>query len=266
MTGYTKLFGSIVASTIWSEDDQTRIVWITMLAMANQHGEVQASVPGLAKFAQVSLKATEAALKKLSAPDAYSRTKDFEGRRIEAIDGGWVILNHGKYRQKASVDDRREQAKLRAKRFRERNARVTQSNAASRTVTQSHAKQTQTQIAETEVPPVSPGTPSSGPTEANQSAGGGKQDRGQTEPHPSFPKTAEEANGASFVIGCPREFAVKSWDKARSRGGRDAKDIPIRDWSAYLATEWRYEQERTARHGGRHGGREAVVPNHTKGF
>jgi CTP-dependent riboflavin kinase len=92
MSGYTKLFGSIVASTIWSEDDQTRIIWITMLAMKNQHGEVEASIPGLAKFAHVSIESTEKALAKLMAPDQYSRTKEFEGRRIEEIDGGWLVL------------------------------------------------------------------------------------------------------------------------------------------------------------------------------
>ncbi len=31
---YTKLFHSIVTSTIWRETDPTRIVWITMLALA----------------------------------------------------------------------------------------------------------------------------------------------------------------------------------------------------------------------------------------
>jgi len=30
--GYTKLYSSIVASTMWREDDKTRIVFITMLA------------------------------------------------------------------------------------------------------------------------------------------------------------------------------------------------------------------------------------------
>lgn len=124
MSGYTKLFGSIVASTIWSEDDQTRIVWITMLAMKNQHGEVEASIPGLAKFAHVSLEATEGALAKLMAPDPYSRTKEFEGRRIEEIDGGWLVLNHTKYKNKASEDDEREKTRLRVQRFRQRNGEI----------------------------------------------------------------------------------------------------------------------------------------------
>lgn len=108
MTGYTKLFHSILASTIWREDDKTRIVWITLLAMAGRTGVVEGSIPGLADMARVSIPECEAALEKLGAPDRYSRTKDHDGRRIQAVDGGWLILNHAKYRDKMSQDDRRE--------------------------------------------------------------------------------------------------------------------------------------------------------------
>lgn len=108
MTGYTKLFGTIVASTIWREKNETRIVWITMLAMANKSGIVEASVPGLADMARVSLADCQEALKALSSPDEFSRTKDYDGRRIEEVDGGWAVLNHAKYRHKMSADERRE--------------------------------------------------------------------------------------------------------------------------------------------------------------
>lgn len=151
MTGYTKLFGSIVASTIWEEDNETRIIWITMLAMANQFGEVEASIPGLAKLSKIPIPATLAALEKLSAPDEYSRTKDNEGRRIETIDGGWIILNHAKYRAKASEDDKKDKAAIRQQRRRDKlknHAPVTLSHAP---VTENHASHDkQRQIAEAE--------------------------------------------------------------------------------------------------------------------
>ncbi len=106
-TNYTKLFSSIVTSTIWREDDKTRIVWITLLALKNRHGEVSGSVPGLAALANVSIKHCQSALLKLTSPDIHSRTKEFDGRRIEPIDGGWRILNAGKYRNAMSEDERR---------------------------------------------------------------------------------------------------------------------------------------------------------------
>lgn len=95
---FTKLFSSITASTIWAEPDHTRLVWITMLAMADQHGRVWASIPGLANMARVTLERCEEAIEALKGPDKYSRTKTFEGRRIEEIEGGWRLLNHAKYR------------------------------------------------------------------------------------------------------------------------------------------------------------------------
>lgn len=105
MNGYTKLFSSILASSIWSEDDQTRIVWITLLAMADKHGEVHASVPGLARLAGVPIAATETALQRFLSPDPYSRTPDNEGRRLLPMEGGWRIANHAKYRLMASRED-----------------------------------------------------------------------------------------------------------------------------------------------------------------
>jgi len=117
---YAKLFGSILDSTVWQESLPTKVVWITMLAMKDRNGYVGAAVPGLAKRAGVTVAECEAALKKFLSPDRYSRSTEHEGRRIEVVDGGWTVLNHEKYRQKMSLEDRREykrqkQAEYRAK-------------------------------------------------------------------------------------------------------------------------------------------------------
>jgi hypothetical protein len=105
---YVKLFQSILDSTIWQEPITTKVVWITMLALADKHGEVFASIPGLARRAGVTIEEAEKALTCLLSPDQYSRTKDFDGRRIQEIDGGWVLLNHPKYRALLSEAERRE--------------------------------------------------------------------------------------------------------------------------------------------------------------
>jgi hypothetical protein len=57
------------------------------------------------------------------APDPDSRTKDDEGRRIEEIDGGWLLLNHAKYRKMASKEEQIEKATARTRRYRESKAR-----------------------------------------------------------------------------------------------------------------------------------------------
>jgi len=95
---FTKLFASITDSSIWGEDDATRIVWITMLAMADAHGYVGASIPGLAARARKSIPEVESALAKFKAPDPYSRTREHEGRRVADADGGWLLLNYEKHR------------------------------------------------------------------------------------------------------------------------------------------------------------------------
>jgi hypothetical protein len=100
--GFTKLFSDIVMSTIWREDDKTRIVWITMLATADADGNVNASVPGLADASRVSVEDCRKALEILLAPDPDSRSEEYEGRRIKKIDGGWNLLNYAKYREKTA--------------------------------------------------------------------------------------------------------------------------------------------------------------------
>lgn len=123
-SSYTKLFSSIVTSTIWREDDKTRIVWITLLAIKNRHGQVAGSIPGLAALANVSIADCETALAKLRGPDTYSRSREFDGRRIENVEGGWQILNHGKYRDAMSQDERRAYQAEWQKKYRKRQKEV----------------------------------------------------------------------------------------------------------------------------------------------
>jgi hypothetical protein len=124
--GFTKLHGSILTSTIWREDPVTKVVWITLLAMADQDGTVEASIPGLAAIANVSIEQTEEAMQKFDSPDRYSRSPESEGRRIAPIDGGWRLLNYDKYREKLSKEDLKERARKRQQKHRDRAAVVMQ--------------------------------------------------------------------------------------------------------------------------------------------
>lgn len=103
---YTKLFSSITESTVWGEPYPTRIVWVAMLAMADKHGNVYGSIPGLARRANVTLQEAEAALAAFRSPDPYSRTQAEDGRRIEDVDGGWRLVNHGKYAAVRNAEER----------------------------------------------------------------------------------------------------------------------------------------------------------------
>lgn len=115
---YVKLFASILDSSIWSEDHATVRLWITMLAMADEHGIVHASLSGLANRARLSITECTAALEVLMSPDPESRTEAFEGRRLERIAGGWVLLNYTAYREIRTRSQM--SAAARQARFRER--------------------------------------------------------------------------------------------------------------------------------------------------
>jgi hypothetical protein len=128
---YNKLFTKILDSSIWLAPDAARIVWLTFLAAMDEDGVVRfASVANVAHRARVSLEAATGAVRLLESPDADSSDPDNEGRRVERVPGGWVILNAEKYRDLVTRVAIRAQTKERVRRHREkqRNASVTLSS------------------------------------------------------------------------------------------------------------------------------------------
>lgn len=83
-----------------------------MLALADADGVVRASIGGLAHAARVTREDCAAALATLESPDPDSRSEEFEGRRIEKIDGGFRLLNFPKYREARSDEERKEYMRL----------------------------------------------------------------------------------------------------------------------------------------------------------
>lgn len=223
--GFTKLFSSILTSSIWSEDNNTRILWITILACTDKDGFCQASVPGLAAVARLSVLDTAAALAKLEAPDPYSRTQDYDGRRIQKTDGGWMVLNHGKYRDRERVERRREyQADL----MRERRAKE-----AAKVLTSANNLLTGANTALTGANP-------SVSVSASASASASGSDSGSQDPISSVntdknkrvvftPPTIEQVR--SFASGDPCFDANSFMDYYQSNGWMVGKN-KMRDWQA----------------------------------
>lgn len=120
LAGFAKLFASIVTSSVWCEDDATLRVWVAMLATSDAEGLVQGSIPGFANLARVTVPQMEHAVERLSSPDKFSRTPAHGGRRIEPIEGGWIILNYGLYRQQAQAKEGSNAPAMRAYRKRKR--------------------------------------------------------------------------------------------------------------------------------------------------
>lgn len=94
-----------------------------MLAVKGANHIVRATVGGLAHQARVSVEACRMALEKLSNPDPDGLDQPYQGRRIQAVDHGWLILNGEAYRSRRDNDEYRKQYQadwIRAKRLREK--------------------------------------------------------------------------------------------------------------------------------------------------
>lgn len=132
---YNKLFTKILDSSIWLESMPTRIVWLTFIAAMDEHGFCQfASVANVAHRARVSLPEAEEAIRCLEGADPNSSDPDNEGRRLERVPGGWMVLNSEKHRHMVTRAVIQEQTRQRVKRHREKvkrnsNAPVTPSEA-----------------------------------------------------------------------------------------------------------------------------------------
>jgi len=111
---YTKLYKSIFDGSLYGQFEAIT-TFMAMLALANYHGEVDASPERIAGSLGCKLDFVERGIKSLEAPDKRSRTPDEDGRRILRLkneDGkdrpfGWLIVNYAKYRAIRNEEERR---------------------------------------------------------------------------------------------------------------------------------------------------------------
>lgn len=106
---YVKLFSSIFDSSVWVLPTDARIVWITLLGMADRDGFVFASPFMISRRANISLPSVEMALALFLAPDPNSQSKEHDGRRLTQTPDGYYVLNYRKYRELRSAEERRMQ-------------------------------------------------------------------------------------------------------------------------------------------------------------
>lgn len=131
---YNKLFTKILDSSIWLESTPTRIVWLTFIAVMDESGFAQfAAIGNVAHRARVSLDEAEEAIKAFEGPDPSSSDPDHDGRRLERVPGGWIVLNAEKHRALVTRALKQEQTRERVRKHRAKkrtgNAHVTTSEA-----------------------------------------------------------------------------------------------------------------------------------------
>ena len=130
---YNKLFTKILDSSIWMEPLATRIVWVTLIAAMDEDGFVAfASPSNVAHRARVTDDEAREAIATLEGPDPNSSNPDNEGRRIERVPGGWIVINAPIYRDLVTREIIKKQTRERVQRYRQKakgNASVTGCNA-----------------------------------------------------------------------------------------------------------------------------------------
>ncbi len=140
---FVKLDCGIRSSSLWLDcPPEARLTFITMLTMAEPfvleapeeqlpvdslnptgwvvpagaYGMTRATAPAITREANLPAADVEAALRILESPDPKSRSRQFEGRRVARIDGGYLVLNFADYRERDYT------AAERMRRYRERAA------------------------------------------------------------------------------------------------------------------------------------------------
>jgi hypothetical protein len=108
MDFYTPIFSKIVDSSLWSEPDYVVKVFLTMLAKKDKDFVVRGNAYNISQWAKKTEEETIKALKILAAPDTQRIEKQpFEGRRIEKVEDGWLLLNGRHYQELMTKTNRR---------------------------------------------------------------------------------------------------------------------------------------------------------------
>jgi len=210
MAGYTKLFSDIVESSIWQEPSDVRVVWLTMLALSDADGYVRGSPGWLASKAKVELRTCIDALQKFQEPDPSSRTPDNDGRRIEQLSDGWLILNYLAFRDRLSNDATAASTRERVRRHRERYRAL-------RNVTS-----------------VTGGVSASASASDSVREGCGERVASEL---PDF----DQAFAATANKAIPCDFCRYVYDDWSTRQGKDAAGNLV-EWLPYVSKRWTREQ------------------------
>lgn len=121
---YGKLFASMYDGTLYGQW-QAIITLQQMVILADEDGVVDITPPALAAKTSIPLEIIEKGLEQLSEPDKYSRSGEYEGRRIIPLDPdrpwGWQIVNYKHYRDLATREEKKRKDRERIAEKRKKN-------------------------------------------------------------------------------------------------------------------------------------------------
>jgi hypothetical protein len=128
---YGKIFTSMYEGTLHGQWE-AMVTMQQLIVICDSDGVVDMTPTAIAGKTGIPLEIIEKGIKILEKPDPYSRTPDYEGRRIALLEDhrnwGWFLVNHKKYRDMIDAETRREQTRLRVTRHREKQKEAAQTD------------------------------------------------------------------------------------------------------------------------------------------
>lgn len=118
---YAKIFSIIMDSSI-AEDYQCRHLFMDLLVLANQDGEVDMTAEAVSRRTNVPIEIVKQSIEKLMQPDPNSRNREQDGRRIVPLSEdrtwGWRIVSYAHYREIRDSEQLRQNNRVRKQRQR----------------------------------------------------------------------------------------------------------------------------------------------------
>ena len=111
----------VVDSSLWQEPDVVIKVYLTLIALKDEDHVYRGTAFALGDRAKKSELEVLEALRVLSSPDRRRiEPQEFDGRRIKAVEDGWLVLNGPKYRDMVQKEMQRARNRRAQKAYRER--------------------------------------------------------------------------------------------------------------------------------------------------
>jgi hypothetical protein len=92
---------STLYQPLWQRPTAVRVLWMTLLFLADDDGFIDASLPALAKYSGLTLDQVRESLDVLLGPEPYADDlRAYQGRQISEVDRGWRLNAHERFRRR----------------------------------------------------------------------------------------------------------------------------------------------------------------------
>ena len=122
---YGKIFESIYDGSLYGHWEAI-VTMQQLIVLADADGIIDMTPPAIAGKTSIPLEILEKGLSILSEPDPYSRSPESNGVRIQLLDDqrpwGWFLVNHKKYQNLRTAEDRKEYMRAYMRKRREEGA------------------------------------------------------------------------------------------------------------------------------------------------